>query len=452
MFLVLMGYIVYFNVVKSKEIINSPYNTRQDTFADRVVRGSILDKDGNVLAETQVAEDKSETRVYPDGDLFAHVVGFADKGKAGLESVENFSLLTSNAFFIERLVKEFKGEKNIGDNIITTLDSNLQQAAYDALGDNKGAVVVMEASTGKILSMVSKPTFDPNTVSTDWDYLNSEESGSVLLNRATQGSYAPGSTFKIITTLEFMRQNPEFSSYAYDCNGEITQDGTTIHCFDGTAHGSEDLLSSFANSCNTSFANIGLQLNKTSYANTAKQLLFNQKLPCPLLFTKSSFVIDKNSNSAEMMMTAMGQGETSVSPYHMALITAAIANGGKLMTPYLVDSVTNYSGTQVSKTMPKAYGTLMTASEASQLSIYMQAVVNQGTATALSGESYSVAGKTGTAEYSSDKEKSHSWFVGFSNVENPELVISVIVEGSDGNVGAKAVPIAKAVLDAYYYN
>ncbi|MGO5052260.1 peptidoglycan D,D-transpeptidase FtsI family protein [Lachnospiraceae bacterium LCP25S3_G4] len=447
-----MGYIVYFNVVKSKDIINSPYNTRQDSFADRIVRGKILDRSGNVLAETQVGEDGSESRYYPYGDVFAHVIGYASKGKSGIESVENFNLLTSNAFFVEKIIKEFKDEKNIGDNVVTTLDVSLQQAAYDALGDNNGAVVVMEASTGKILSMVSKPTFDPNQVDTDWEYLNSSESGSALLNRATQGAYAPGSTFKVVTTLEYMREFPDYHNYAYECNGEITQDGTTIHCFDSTAHGGEDLLSSVANSCNASFANIGLQLDKTSYVKTAKSLLFDSKLPSVLPYTKSKFAITNDSTSADMMMTAMGQGETQVSPYHMALITAAIANGGKLMKPYLVSSVTNYNGAQVSKNMPQSYGELMTATEASQLSEYMRAVVTQGTATSLGGEDYTVAGKTGTAEYSSDKEKSHSWFIGFTNVDNPELVISVIVEGSDGNSGAKAVPIAHEVLNAYYYN
>ena len=204
LFLVMMGYLVYFNVVRSKEIINSPYNVRMDSLSDRVVRGSILDKNGEVLAETVVAEDGTETRNYPYGDVYAHVVGYDSKGKSGLESVENFDLLTSNAFFVEKIVKEFKEEKNIGDNVVTTLESKLQQAAYDALGDHKGAVVVMEASTGKILAMVSKPTFDPNTISEDWEWLTTDENSS-LLNRATQGAYAPGSTFKLVTTLEYMR-------------------------------------------------------------------------------------------------------------------------------------------------------------------------------------------------------------------------------------------------------
>lgn len=449
LFLVMMGYIVYFNVVRSKEIINSPYNVRLDSMAERVVRGKILDKDGNVLAETNVAEDGSETRYYPYGDVYAHVVGYDSKGKSGLESANNFELLTSNAFFLEKLMKEFKEEKNIGDNVVTTLDTNLQTAAYNALGGYKGAVVVMEASTGKILAMVSKPSFDPNTIAADWEWLLTDENSS-LLNRATQGAYAPGSTFKIVTTLDYMREQPQYASYSYDCESEITHEGTTIHCAGNRAHGVEDLAGSMANSCNASYSNIALMLNKSTYRKTAESLLFNANLPSVLPYTKSKFQVDKKTTDSELMMTAIGQGKTQVSPYHMALISAAIANGGTLMEPYLVNQVTNYTGATVKKNMPKKYGELMTSAEAAQLKAYMTGVVTSGTGSALSGESYTVAGKTGTAEYSSDKEKAHSWFTGFTNVDNPELVISAVVESAD-NSGMSAVAVVKSVLNAYYY-
>lgn len=452
----LMAYIVYFNVVEAKDIINSSYNARQDNFAERVVRGAITDRNGYVLAETQVAEDGTETRYYPYGSLFAHVVGYSNSelGKTGLESAENFSLLTSNAFFIEKFKNELQDQKNIGDTLVTTLDANLQQTAASAMGGNKGAVVIMEASTGKILTMYSNPGYDPNYVLSNWSTLNTDEINSPLLNRATQGSYAPGSTFKIVTALEYIRENSDYSNYAYDCTGQITLDDTTIRCYNSTVHGYQDLRSSLANSCNASFANIGLLLNKKSYKDTAEDLLFNKSLPCPLGYKKSSFAVTSETSNAEVMMTAMGQGNTTVSPYHMALITAAVANGGTLMEPYLVEKITNYTGTEISKNVPKSYKKLMSSKEASQLKEYMQAVVTEGTASLFNGGSYTIGGKTGTAEYSmSDGEKTHSWFIGFTNVDNPELVISVIIEGYDGQNGAKAVPIAKQILDYYYsYN
>ena len=169
-------------------------------------------------------------------------------------------------------------------------------------------------------------------------------------------------------------------------------------------------------------------------------------------YTKSSFTVDQDTKDSEIMMTAMGQGNTLVSPYHMALITAAVANGGTLMEPYLVEKVTNHTGREISKNVPKSYRKLMSSDEAAKLKEYMRAVVDEGTGMLLSGQVYTAAGKTGTAEYSmEDGEKTHSWFMGFTNVDNPELVISVIVEGYDGNDGARAVPIAKQILDSYYY-
>lgn len=433
--------------------MNSPYNQRQDAFANRVVRGKITDQKGNVLAETQVAEDGTETRYYPYGSLFSHVVGYNDPelGKTGLESIENFELLTSNAFFVEKIQNEFNGTKNQGDTVVTTLDADLQQAAANALGDYKGAVVVMEADTGKILAMVSKPDYDPNEIKANWQTLNTDEVNSPLLNRATSGTYAPGSVFKIVTALAYIRQNSDYNSYSYECSGSITRDGTTIPCAGGNVHGYEDLRSSFANSCNSSFVNLGLQLDIGGFRDTAEDLLFNSDLPSVLNYTKGSFALNEESPVSEIMMTAMGQGKTTTSPYHMALITQAVANGGTLMEPYLVDSVTNYTGTEVRRNVPKSYGRLMTSDEASQLKDYMTAVVNEGTGSVLAGRSYTVAGKTGTAEYSTnDSDRTHSWFTGFTNVDNPELVITVITEGSDGSAGGKAVSIAGAILDAYY--
>ncbi len=443
----MMGYIVYFNVVRSREIISSPYNSRQDLYADRVIRGKILDRNGNVLAQTNVAEDGTETREYPYGNMFAHVVGYTAQGKTGLESAENFQLLTSNAFFIEKFKTEFQNKKNVGDNVVTTLDADIQEAAYDALGDNKGAVVAIEPSTGKILAMVSKPDYDPNTVAENWESLSTDED-STLVNRATQGAYAPGSTFKIVTALEYMRENADYDSYSFDCPGYFESSGTTIHCFGEHAHGEVSFRDSIAYSCNASFSNIGRSLDIDKYRSTAEDLLFNKKLPSLLLYSQGKFNLKSSDGEGELMMTAIGQGQTQTNPYHLALITSAIANGGTLMEPYLVDSVTNYTGSVIDQNKPEKYATLMTSTEAATLKDYMTSVVDYGTGTLLGRDGYSVAGKTGTAEYSSDKDKDHSWFMGMSNVDDPDLVVCVVIESADGE--GKAVNVAKRVFDAYY--
>ncbi|OUP63755.1 peptidoglycan glycosyltransferase [Drancourtella sp. An177] len=446
----MIGHFAYYNVVQGKDIINDARNPRMNLYADQIKRGEIRDKDGNILAQTKENEDGTQTREYPYGDLYAHVIGYAEKGKSGLESTENFTLLHSSASFLDRIVNEFRDQRNPGDNVFTTLDTNLQQAAYNALGNNKGAVVAIEPDTGKILAMVSKPTFDPNTIVADWETLNQNTEG-VLVNRATQGQYAPGSTFKVVTALAFMRQNPDYENYSYRCRGEITAGKNEIHCFGGEVHGTVDLADSLAYSCNTSFSNIGLQLDIDEFKETADGLLFDSELPCPLIYNESKFNLKKGDGDAAIAMTAFGQGKLQVSPYHMALITSAIANGGTLMQPYLVDHVESADGKTTEKYVPEVYEELMTQEEAAKLTEYMQGVVEYGTATTLNGQNFTVAGKTGTSEYSVDKEKTHSWFIGFSNVENPDVALAVIIENSD-RTGDVATETAKSVFRAYYNN
>lgn len=450
LFVFLMGYFVYFNVLESPNVINSSYNTRQDLFAKYVVRGQIKSADGKILAQTEVGDDGTETREYPYNNMYAHVIGYSSKGKAGLESLMNFNLLRSNAPIVERVIKQFKGVKNTGDNVITTLDSTLQETAYNALGSNDGAIVVMEADTGKILAMVSKPDYDPNDIDILWDSLIADDTeNSSLLNRATQGKYPPGSTFKILTLLEYIKENSNYTDYTYDCTGKIVADDSTINCYHNTAHGTEDLYMSFAKSCNSSFANLGLQLNINSLSKLCNKFLFNQTLPYDMVYNKSSFSLNKDDTTYNIMQTMIGQGSTLVSPLHMALITQTIANDGVMMRPYLVDHTENYDGNVVKKYSESEYGAIISSEEASIMKDFMQNVVENGTATKLSGQSYSVAGKTGSAEFGNVKGESHAWYVGFSPVEDSKIVVSIVVEGA-GAGSEYAVPIAKKIFDAYY--
>lgn len=452
LFLLLILYFTYFNFFEAGDVINSSYNKRQDLFAARTVRGEILSSDGTVLAKTNVSSDGSETRIYPYDNMFAHVVGFASNGKAGLESSVNFNLLRSNAFIGERVVNEFKGKKNIGNNVVTTLDLNMQKAAYRALGRHNGAVVVMEADTGRILAMVSKPDYDPNEIPAIWDTLikNDDSENSSLVNRATQGLYPPGSTFKILTTLEYINENPDtYQNYTYDCNGKITIDGNTINCYHNTRHGEEDLYKSFAKSCNSSYANIGDTLDIKAFSKLCNKFLFNAKLPFSMAYSESKFELSSDSSQYDVMQTMIGQGKTLVTPLHMALISAGIANDGVIMKPYLVDRIENYQGSIVKQYKPEQYTTVLSKKEAETMQGFMENVVKNGTASQLNGLSYSVAGKTGSAEYGTEKGKSHAWFVGFSPVNDAKIVVSIVVEGA-GAGSEYAVPIAKSIFDAYY--
>jgi peptidoglycan glycosyltransferase len=336
----------------------------------------------------------------------------------------------------------------MGDTVVSSLSASLQETAYYALGDRKGAVVVMEPSTGRILAMVSKPDFDPNTIADDWDTLVNDENNSSLLNRATNGAYPPGSTFKIVTALDYFRQNGTLDNYTYLCEGSITMDDHTLTCYNGNVHGQENFSTAFAYSCNCAFADMGVTLGGKSLRDTAEDLLFNQKLPLASYKT-SVFSADKNSGRPLLMQTSIGQGNTLVSPMHMALITSAIANGGVLMEPTLIDKVVSSTGETVKTTQSNVYKRLMTEKEADVLGGLMESVVDYGTATALSGRGYTVAGKTGSAEFD-ENGSSHSWFVGYSNVDDPDLVVAIIVE--NGGTGSEAaVPIAAQIFDTYYF-
>lgn len=452
LFLLLVGYLIYLNVVKREEINSNVYNTKQDTRTDTVIRGSIVTEEGVVLAVTNVDENGNETRYYPYSNVFAHVIGYANNGKAGLEAIANKDLLSSHSSLLSQLNNESGNDKSQGDTVVVTLNPTLQQAAYNALGSYKGAVVVLEPGSGKILAMVSKPDFNPNTISEEWQSMVTNESNSALLNRATQGLYPPGSTFKILTTLAYLRENNgNYENFFFDCTGTLTEENVTITCYNQSVHGREDLKSAFAHSCNTAFSHIGLDLNCGQFKKLAERFLFNTSLPTQFPHSESVFKLNRDSSYGEIMTTSIGQGDTLVTPLHMALITSAVANGGVLMKPYCVARVENSDGDTVSETKPSIYGKMMTPEEAGVLTEFMKETVTSGTAVELSYSGYSAAGKTGSAEYDSGGVTgTHSWFVGFSNVDDPDIVVAVIAE--DGGTGSQtAVPIARAIFDAYYY-
>lgn len=449
LFLGLIAYMAYFLQVRGEDVINNSYNARLDSFADRIIRGKILASDGTVLAETQIDGDGNETRVYPYGSVFDHAVGYSTKGKTGIESLANFFLLTSHVNLMEQALNQMSGEKNLGDNVYTTLDPQLQQAAWDALGDRRGAVIAMEPDTGKILAMVSKPGYDPNTIAADWETLTSEENDQgQLLNRVTQGMYPPGSTFKIVTALEYMRERPEdYKNYQFDCSGLYVNGDYQIRCYHGNAHGHQDFTLAFANSCNGAFASLGLELDLDGLKGLSEQLLFNRDQPLSIPYKQSVYQMEAGAEDWEIMQTAMGQGSTLMTPMHNLMVMAAIANDGILMKPYFVDHVENPGGQTVKKFKPEAYGELMVANEAAALKELLVRVVNEGTGSSLKTDAYQVAGKTGSAEFETGKE-THAWFVGYAPAEDPRLAVCVIVE-EGGSGGRTAGPIAKKLFDAY---
>ena len=449
LFLGMMGYLCYFVATNEQEIFNNSYNSRQELLLSQNYRGSIYARDGEVLAYSDLDGEENETRMYPYDEMFSHVVGFSTHGRTGIEAQANYYLINSNAPISDKVVNDMAGVKNPGDDVFTTLDVKLQETAYKALGVYDGAIIITEPSTGKVLAMVSKPDFNPNEVDAMWEELAGDTESGRLLNRATQGLYPPGSTFKIITALEYIRENPNtYGNYHFQCSGRFKLEEHTISYYHGTNHGSEDFITSFARSCNSSFANIGTSLDRTAFRQTLNGLLFDQELPVKLNYSKSSVHMEEGMGAEEMMQTSIGQGKTQITPLHLNMLTCAIANDGVLMKPYVIDYVENSAGSNIKRFPPSSYGRLLSAEEAEILTGMMEKVVTGGTATVLSGLDYTAAGKTGSAEYNS-KGDSHAWFTGFAPTDNPEVCVTIIIEGA-GSGGDYAVPIAKRLFDAYF--
>ena len=440
-------YLVRFTIYDAPAVITSPYNKRTTTLAANIRRGTIMSANDEVLARTDTDDEGHEYREYPYENIFAHVVGYVSHGKGGLESALNYELLTSHEKLTDQFKKGITGEKKIGDTIYTTLDTRLQKKAYDALEGREGAIVAIEPKTGKVKAMVSKPDFDPNAIDEDWEDINSED-GSSLLNRAITGIYPPGSTYKLLTALAYIEEKPgSYQKFTYNCKGETIINSVHIHCYKDTEHGREDLGYAFAHSCNTAFVTIGSDLNLNRFLDLNKRFLFNSEIKFDLPVKRSRVGLTARSAKSDIPQAVIGQGDTLVTPFHNALMMCGIANGGILMEPTLIDHIESINGTVISRKKPREWKRIADDSDAAIMTGYLRQVVTDGTGKALDDDDYTVAGKTGTAE--NGKGKDHSWFVGFSNVKDPDLVVCVLVEhgGSGSDVAA---PIADEIFESYY--
>ena len=448
----MIGYYVYFIVVDSQEIASNSYNKRVDKKQEQIVRGTIYSNHGDKLAYTDTRgtldTTKDDKRIYPYGKTFAHVVGITTHGKSGLEKSCNFDLLSTRDTPLQMIINDFKGTREKGADVYTTLKVNLQKNCYNALGDRKGAVFAMNPKTGAVLASVSKPSYNPETIDSIWKRLAKSSKDSRLVNRATQGKYTPGSVFKIFTDLEFMKEDSDYKHFHYDCHGYTKVGNAKIHCFDGKAHYHVNLREAFAYSCNSAFATIGRELNIRKFRNTCETALFNKDLPIDIESTQSKFNLDSDSNEWDIASTSIGQGTTTVSPAHMCMVASAIYNKGVLMKPHLVDSVVNSYDVIVKTTEPDEYKEIIPEEEAKMLKSHMRSVCKYGTARMMAYSSYKAYGKTGTAELNSDDDI-NSWFVGFAKKGKKKIAIAVCLEDIKQDSGS-ATSVAKEILDSYF--
>ena len=444
-------FLLHFVISKAPEIIGNPYNPRDKILEESVERGRIVSSDGVVLAETLIDDDGNEYRSYPFGSKYAYITGYSNKGKTGLESYANYYLLRSHVNQIEIIANGLKAKKSPGDSLISSIDTGLQETAAEALSGKRGAALVMEVKTGRILSMVSLPAYDPNTIAEDWEEININEDGEAkLLNRAAQGLYPPGSTFKIETLIAFKEAYPEeFDEYSYDCSGIYEdEEGNKIHCYADKAHGRQNLREAFINSCNGAFADLAAKMEASDWSKITERLLFNKKLPFSLVSEKSSFSLDASANTFLKSQTGIGQGNTLMTPLHNLMLVQAIANDGLMMEPCIIDSVQTEGGDIFKRFKPRKYGRVFSEDEAGLLKEWMRAVVTDGTASALKNDRYTVCAKTGSAEYDNGR-KTDAWCVAFAPFEDPEIAVCVLVE--DGETGGRtAAPIVREIMDHYF--
>ena len=447
-FFFMIGYYVYFIVADSQEVASNSYNKRVDDRQEKIQRGTIYASHGEKLAYSDSGSTGNKNRHYPYGKTFAHVVGISTHGKSGLEKSCNFDLLSTRDTPFQEIINDFKGTKEKGADVYTTLKVGLQKNCYNALGDRKGAVFAMNPKTGAVLACVSRPSYNPETIDSIWKKLAKDSKDSRLVNRGTQGKYTPGSIFKTFTALEYMKEDSDFKDFKYNCHGYTKVGNAKIHCFDGKAHYQVNLRDAYAYSCNSAFATIGRELKMNKFRSTCETALFNKELPLDIESTKSRFNLDSDSGEWDIASTSIGQGTTTVSPAHMCMVASAIYNKGVLMKPYLIDSVVNSYDVIVKTTDPDEYKEIIPEEYAKKLKSYMRSVCKYGTANMMAYSSYKAYGKTGTAELNSEDDI-NSWFMGFAKKGKKKIAIAVCLEDIKQGSGS-ATSVAKEIFDEYF--
>ncbi|MGL5826566.1 MAG: peptidoglycan D,D-transpeptidase FtsI family protein [Nocardioides sp.] len=468
LFLALLVNATYLQYVQADDLNRNALNRRVAIAAFSRDRGAILVA-RDPIAESVPSNDKFEfQRTYPAPLKYAHLTGyFSYFSQTGIEQAQNEVLSGDDSrLFVTRLVDLVQNSAPQGGRVQLTINPAAQEAAFSglrALGDNvKGAVVALEPSTGRVLAMVSSPTFDPNRlashdigeVTRSYNELNEADS-KPLLNRGIQTALPPGSTFKLVTAAAAI----ESGKYNLDSmvpggrKFDLPQSTVSIPNHDGRDCGGAKitLTQALMVSCNVAFLSLADQLGPDVMRRQAEAFGFNESYLDDLPAEGVSRY-PGNLNPPETAMSGIGQSEVAATPLQMAMVVSAIANGGKVTRPYLVEEVQSPDYKTLDKTKPEVLGQAVSAATADQLTEMMIQTVNSGTGTAAKIPGYAVAGKTGTAQ-SSKNRPPYAWFVSFAPADDPMVALAVLVESSSfprdeiagGRLGA---PIAKAVMEA----
>ncbi|MDQ1111812.1 peptidoglycan glycosyltransferase [Microbacterium testaceum] len=466
MFLALFASTSIIQVAQANSLTNTTGNTRALYDSYQIQRGSII-AGGTAIASSVPSDDVySWQRQYTDAAMWAPVTGYMNPvldAKTQIESAEN-SVLSgsdSNQFF-SRIDRAITGQAPRGSNVELSLDPNVQKAAWDAMGDLQGAVVAIEPSTGRILAMVSKPSYDTNALAShDTDAVNAAydqlvaDPSKPLDNRAIGGNLnPPGSTFKLVVAsaaLASGRYTPD-STFPNLAAYTLPQSTNVVSNAGGGTCGGGDtvtIATALRLSCNIPMAELAVELGDDAIRAEAEKYGFNKSFSMPLESTPSTY--PASPNAPQTALSGFGQGDVRATPLQMAMVSAGIANGGVVMNPRMVDRVIEPNLSVKDEASSSEFGRALEPSIAAQMVTMMTANVQDGAASNARIDGVAVAGKTGTAE--NDSRPYTLWFTGFAPADDPKVAVAVVVEngggqGQNGSGNEIAAPIAKKVMEA----
>jgi peptidoglycan glycosyltransferase len=470
LFAILVGFTSYWSVFDAKALKEKEANKRPLLEQQQIRRGRILAADGTVIAKS-VAKGHGDAlrfvRRYPEGALFGHPIGysFVRQGDSEFERFHNSELVGEESEF-GSILDQLTGHKQEGDDVVTNLDLPAQRVA---LGDLEqagfGAVVAIEPSTGEVKVMASNKPYDPNRVPYELKELNQNNIETPLFNRATQGVYPPGSTFKVVTAAAGLESGTITPETTIDAPGSLDDEGHELANDFNQDWGSISLDTALTNSVNTWFGQLGQKVGQDALFETMEKFGFNSTPPIDLpnegaesevaasgVYGEDG-LLHKN-DPVDLARVAIGQERLLASPLQIAMVAAAVANGGKLMKPQIWNRVVDSDGRIVKKLDPSTYSEPVSAKTAEELTTAMEGVVSEGTGTNAAISGVQVAGKTGTAETPGNvacgggEEENQAWFMGFAPANDPKIAIAASVECTEQFGNDVAAPIFRDVAEA----
>lgn len=462
MFALVLGSLTYVQFFQASALESNDWNTREILQDFGKNRGAIL-VDGRPIAESVPSDGQfNYQRVYNQPEMYAHLTGFFSlaNGFTQLEKAMNEELSgNSDDLFIDQMVRLISGAQAQGASVELTIDPQLQQMAWEMIPDGQqGSIVVMEPGTGNILAMVSKPSYDPNLLAAhdtsvvlqNIEQLSQVPGLSIYFNPATQSLVAPGSVFKLVVAAAALESGQFDAESTIDNPPVLDLPGTDVGLPNFTTGGcaarsTADLEFALEQSCNTPFAQIAWELGEETVTEQAQDFGFGEGLQIPVEVTASQF--PSGLNEAQLAQSAIGQFSVAVTPLQIAMVSAAIANDGVLMKPNLVKAVRAPDLSIIREPEPEVLRESLSAENANQLTDWMVNVVENGTARNAAVPGVAVAGKTGTAEV--PEQGDNAWFTGFAPADNPEVVVSIVMQDVDIATGAQLTsPNAKRLIEA----